>query len=323
MDRLQAMQTFVKVIEMNSFSRAADVLGMPRASVTTVIKNLEGHLKVNLMHRTTRKLSLTPEGSQYYELCVRILSDIRNCEESLTKAGDGPRGELRVDMPGAIGRLIVAPRIMEFRANYPDIDLILGFSNRPTTLATTAIDCAIRSGCLRESSYLCRPLGKISMLTVASPGYLEQHGTPEKLDDLETHLSIDYCESHTGRIVEKNFMIGHVPREVGMKRSVLLSDIEAGVVCSLAGAGIVQAPQFMLQRYLEEGLLEEILPQWRPRPIPVSAQYASDHHLGGKVRVFVEWIANMFLENVGIDCSDLSSNARSDTQSFNQVASSL
>jgi LysR family transcriptional regulator, regulator for bpeEF and oprC len=323
MDRLQAMQTFVKVVEMNSFSRAADSLGMPRASATTTIKNLEAYLKINLMHRTTRRLNLTPEGAQYYELCVRVLSDIEECEHALTKTGKGPRGQLRVDMPGSIGRLIVAPRIMEFRNQYPDIDLVIGFVDRSASLAHSTVDCTIRSGHLHDSSFISRPLGEVKMVMAASADYLERHGHPRSVAELEGHYAVHYYSNSTGRVVAHNLVIDDVPREVKMKRSLVLSDVEAYVTCGLAGAGIIQAPGFLLQNHLDEARLIELLPQWKPLPIQVSAQYAPDKHLAGKVRVFVEWVAGLFNACDGIDGAADGDSERPAAHSFSELLASL
>lgn len=134
MDRLQAMKVFTRVVETNSFTRAADSLGLPRASVSVVIQQLETYLKVRLLQRTTRRLNLTPDGAAYYERCVQVLADIDEIESSLENRGMTPRGKIRVDVPGALGRALLMPRLHEFNAKYPDIDLMLGFSDKPIDL---------------------------------------------------------------------------------------------------------------------------------------------------------------------------------------------
>ncbi|MEM5460860.1 LysR family transcriptional regulator [Paraburkholderia phytofirmans] len=323
MDRLQAMQTFTKVVEMNSFSRAADALHLPRASATTIIKNLESHLKVRLMQRTTRRLSLTPEGAQYYELCVKVLSEIQECEDALSKTGKGPQGQLRVDMPGSIGRLIVTPRIMDFRERYPDIDLVIGFADKPVGLAPESVDCAIRSGDLHDANFVRRPLSEVQMLTAASPTYLERNGRPTNFNDLQNHYAVHYYSNASGRAVALNFVVDHVPREVKMKSAMMLSDIEAYVICGVIGAGIVQAPRFLLQEHLEEGALVEILPRWKPLPISVSALYPQNRHMAAKVRVFVEWVAMVFQNCPALRNSDGDDTSGLDPQSFDDLASSL
>ncbi|MGF6723438.1 LysR family transcriptional regulator for bpeEF and oprC [Paraburkholderia sp. GAS41] len=323
MDRLQAMQTFVKIVEMNSFSRAADVLGMPRASATIIIKNLEAHLKVNLMQRTTRKMNLTPEGAQYYERCVRILSDIKENEDALASTGRGPQGPLRVDMPGSIGRLIIAPRIMEFKERYPDINLSMGFLDRPLNGTQSAVDCVICSGYRHDPGFVRRSLGEAAMLTVASPIYLERNGMPKDLDELRSHYAVHYHSNITDRTIAHNFVIDAVPKEVKMKSSLKLGDLEAYVACGLVGAGIIQAPTFLLQDHLADGRLVEILPQWKPLPVPVSVQYASDRHLVGRVRVFVEWTAQVFKECCGMSAEETSERNYPGVHPFNELLSSL
>ncbi|TDY22071.1 LysR family transcriptional regulator for bpeEF and oprC [Paraburkholderia sp. BL6665CI2N2] len=323
MDRLQAMQTFIKVVEMNSFSRAADALQLPRASATTIIKNLEAHLKVSLMRRTTRRLNLTPEGAQYYELCVRILSEIQECEDAIANTGNGPRGQLRIDMPGSIGRLIVAPKIMEFRERYPDIDLIIGFVDKPVCTAQDDVDCAIRSGDMHDSSLIRRRLSEVPILTAASPKYVERHGKPTNLSDLQNHFTVHYHSDATSRAAALNFVVEQVPREVEMRRALMLSDIEAYVTCGVTGAGIIQAPRFLIQAHLDSGRLVEVLPQWKPLPISISALYPPNRHLTAKVRVFVEWIAAVFESCPTMRTSEVTAPSSFDISTFNDVASSL
>jgi len=294
MDRLQAMQVFTKIVEMNSFSRAADALGLPHASTTTILKNLEAHLRVRLLQRTTRRLNLTPEGAQYYERCLRILAEIDETEDSLSNTGKGPRGTLRIDMPGSIGRLIVMPRLIEFRERYPDIDLMVGFGDKPVDLVQDGVDCAIRVGELEDSSLVARRLGEFQTLTAASPAYIERHGEPANLDDLRQHLAVQYFSNITGRIKDMNFVVDGTATAVKMRGSLAVNDAEAYVMCGVQGAGIVQAPQFMLLPHLRSGKLVEVLPRWKTRPMPIAAVYPHNRHLAPKVRVFVDWIALIF-----------------------------
>ncbi|HEV3106738.1 MAG TPA: LysR substrate-binding domain-containing protein, partial [Trinickia sp.] len=172
MDRLQAMQVFTRVVDTNSFTKAAETLDLPRASVTTIIQNLEAYLGVRLMHRTTRRLSLTPDGAAYYERCVRILSDVEETETTLQSGSKKPHGKLRIDMPGAIGRTIVIPKLAAFHSRYPDIDLQLGLSDRPVDLLQEGVDCVIRVGALEDSSLVARRIGLFECVTCASPQYL-------------------------------------------------------------------------------------------------------------------------------------------------------
>jgi LysR family transcriptional regulator, regulator for bpeEF and oprC len=323
MDRLQAMQVFTKVVQMNSFSRAADAMGLPRPAVSAVIKNLESHLQVSLMHRTTRRLSVTPEGAHYYEVCVRILSDIRECEQALSSPEDNPQGRLRIDMPGSVARIIVAPRIMEFREKYPDVDLAIGSFERPAIFAKEKIDCYIRSCDVPEPGFIRRPLGGVELVAAASPEYLAHRPCLIRLEDLQGHLAVQYYASASGRVVPLNFIVDDIPREIVMDASLTLSDIETYVTCGIMGAGIIQAPRFLLQEHLDRGRLVEVLPNWKPAPFMLSALYPSNQHLTAKVRVFVEWIAEVFDSCKALRSTQRKADIGPQAQSVADIASSL
>ena len=294
MDRLQAMQVFTRVVDTNSFSRAADTLNLPRASVTTIIQNLEAHLNVRLLQRTTRRLNLTPDGAAYYERCVRILADIEEAEGSFSNNGKGPHGKLRVDMPGAIGRLIVMPQLCDFHTRYPEIELMMGFGDKPVDLIQEGVDCVIRVGTLQDSSLVARRIGVFQGVTVAAPQYLERNGTPKTIEDLQNHTAVNYFSSRTGRVMDMDFVIDDETIEVKMRGMIAVNDAEAYLSCGLKGVGIIQVPRFMALPHLRAGELVEVLPQWNPLPMPISAVYPHNRHLSPKVRVFVDWAAELF-----------------------------
>jgi LysR family transcriptional regulator for bpeEF and oprC len=288
------MQVFTRVVDTNSFSRAADTLNLPRASVTTIIQNLEAHLKVRLLQRTTRRLNLTPDGAAYYERCVRILADIEEAEGEFAHSGRGPHGKLRVDMPGAIGRLIMMPAMCEFHTRYPDIELMVGFGDKPVDLIQEGVDCVIRVGTLQDSSLVARRIGVFQGVTVASPQYLERNGVPLTLEDLEQHSAVNYFSSRTGRIIDMDFVVDGQTIEVKVPGKIAVNDAEAYLSCGVKGAGLIQPPRFMALPHLKSGELVEVLPQWKPLPMPISAVYPHNRHLSQKVRVFVDWAAELF-----------------------------
>jgi LysR family transcriptional regulator for bpeEF and oprC len=294
MDRLQAMKVFTRVVETNSFSRAADALDLPRASVTVIIQQLEAHLKVRLLQRTTRRLNLTPDGAAYYERCVRILADVEETESSFSRFTRGPRGKLRIDMPSALGRLIVMPKIHDFHERFPDIDLMIGFGDKPVDLIQESVDCVIRIGTLQDSTLVARRIGVYQGVTVASPDYLELHGTPETIDDLQEHTAVNYFWSRTGRIMDMNFVVDGETVEVKMRGKIAVNDAEAYVASAVNGVGVVQAARFVALPYLKSGQLVELLSQWKPLPMPISAVYPHNRHLSPAVRVFVDWVAELF-----------------------------
>ncbi|MFL9909719.1 LysR family transcriptional regulator [Paraburkholderia sp. RL17-337-BIB-A] len=294
MDRLQAMQVFTRVVDTNSFTRAAETLDLPRASVTTIIQNLEAFLGTRLMHRTTRRLSLTPDGAAYYERCVRILADVEETEASFQSGNKKPHGKLRIDMPGSIGRLLVIPSLCEFHTRYPDIDLQLGLTDRPVDLLQEGVDCVIRVGALQDSSLVARRIGLFEGVTCAAPDYIERAGMPTSLDDLENHKAVNYFSSRTGRTLDWAFKVDGKEVEVKMKSIVSVNDADAYVTCGVEGFGLIQPALFMVLPHLRSGQLVEVLPELKPLPMPISAVYPHSRHLSPKVRVFVDWIAEVF-----------------------------
>ncbi|SMG59746.1 LysR family transcriptional regulator [Paraburkholderia susongensis] len=297
MDIVQAMKVFARVVETNSFTRAAETLDMPRARVTVTVQALEARLKTRLLQRTTRSLNLTPDGAAYYERCVRVLADIDDIESSLLGKQRTPRGRLRVDMPGALGRLVVMPALGSFHEQYPEIDLVLGLGDKPLDLVQEGIDCVVRIGTLQDSSLVARRIGIYQAVTVASPAYLQEAGTPETLAELVNHRTVNYYWSRTGRIMPLTFEANGEVVEVKMRGSIAVNDAEAYLGSALNGFGIVQGARFMALPYLESGALVEILAQWKPTPLPISAVYPHNRHLSSSVRAFIDWITGLLRDS--------------------------
>lgn len=294
MDRIQAMEVFTRVVDANSFTRAADTLSMPRASVTTIIQNLEALLGVRLMHRTTRRLSLTPEGAAYYEHCVKIIAEIMETDASFQTGNRKPSGVLRVHMPSSLGRRIVIPALSAFRQRYPDITLDLGLADRPVDPVEEGIDCMIRVGPLEDSSMVARRIGMLKRVTCASPDYLKRHGDPHEITDLAEHVAVNFRASHGARPIPWVFVIDGKPVEVRMSGSVTVNDSDAYVTCGVEGFGMIQPTLFMVLPNLLDGSLLEVLPGCNPKPKPISIVYPHNRHLSAKVRVFADWIAELF-----------------------------
>jgi LysR family transcriptional regulator for bpeEF and oprC len=294
MDRLLAMKVFTKIVEMNSFSRAADAMDLPHASATMIIKNLEDHLRVRLMQRTTRRLSLTPEGAEYYERCNRILAEIDEVEGTLSKLGRGEKGKLRVDMPAAIGRLLILPQLRAFCDAYPDIELTVSFGDKPIDLLQESVDCAIRVGALQDSTLVARRLGSLPVVTAASPDYIASHGMPANLGDLEFHTAVQYFLLSSGRNRPMNFVLDGEPTDVKVPGAIAVSDWDAYVMCGVNSMGLIQAPRFILEKHLRSGALVEVLAQCYATPIQTSIVYPHSKHLAAKVRVFIDWTAGLF-----------------------------
>jgi len=294
MDRFQAMQVFTAVVDANSFTRAADNLNLPRTTVTTIVQGLESLLQVRLLNRTTRRISLTPDGAAYYERCVRILAEVDETEASFRNVTRGPQGRLRIDVPASIGRLLLLPNLCDFYSKYPDIELVMGMGDRPVDMVQEAVDCVIRVGDLQDSSMVARRIGTFQAITCGAPIYFERHGMPHTLADLQQHQSVHYFSSRTGRTIDWDFMVDGAPQEVKMAGKLSVNDGDAYVACAVQGFGLVQAPLYMVQPYLEDGRLVEVLSQWKAVPMPISVVYLHNRHLSPKVRAFVDWVAELF-----------------------------
>lgn len=293
-DRFQAMQVFIGVVDANSFSRAADNLGLPRATVTMIIQNLEARLRVRLLNRTTRRISLTPDGAAYYEHCARILGEVEETEASFRDASRGPSGRLRIDVPSVIGRLILIPRLCDFHEKYPEVELVIGMGDRQVDLVREAVDCVIRGGELADSTLVARRIANFKVVTCASPEYLERYGIPTCIEDLADHVAVNYFSSRTGRIIDWDFVVDGQTVPVKMKSVVSVNDAEAYTECALQGFGLTQPSRFMVQQHLESGRLVEVLPHLQPSPIPLSVAYLQNRHLSPKVRAFVDWVSDLF-----------------------------
>lgn len=294
MDRLQAMHIFTHVVEANSFNKAAEKLSLSRSSVTTIVKNLEEFLGVRLLYRTTRRLNLTADGAAYYERCQRILADIEATEASLHGASGEPKGKLRVDMSGAVGRLIVLPALAEFQERFPNIDLSIRLSDRGVDLIQDGVDCAIRIGELRDSSLVARRIGSFRWIVCASPAYLQRHGEPKTIEDLRQHRAVGYVSCRTGRAKYWDFLVNGVTETVKVAGNLTVNDIDAYVTCGLKGLGIIRAPYCTVQQYLESGQLREVLQHWRGPPVAISVVYPQNPQLPAAVRAFVDWVAPLF-----------------------------
>jgi LysR family transcriptional regulator for bpeEF and oprC len=308
-DRLKAMQTFVRIVEANSFSKAAESLNLPRASLTATMQNLEAYLGTRLLHRTTRRISLTPDGAGYYETCLRILGEIDDAENVFrAQAANDPSGKLRLDLPGALGRNLVLPQLGRFMALYPGIELILSLGDRLVDLAGQGVDCALRVGDLRDSALVGRQVGSMQFATCAAPSYLQRHGTPAVLDDLERHVTVVHLSGRTGRALDLDFVVDGQIVPVRMKGRIAVDDADAYVSCGLQGLGLIQAARYQVATHLASGALVEVLPQWPPAAMPVSLLYPQGRSSAPRMRVFIAWIGDLFRQHP--DFQDAATSAR-------------
>ena len=300
MNKLQAMEVFVQVVDAGGFSRAADLMQLPKATVSTLIQQLESSLSVKLLHRTTRQVSVTADGAAYYERCLRILSDVKDAEESLSRTRLSPSGRLRVESPTGLASEILVPALPGFFERYPDIQLELGSSDWPVDLIEEGVDCAVRGGALGDSTLIARRIGIIHFVTCAAPSYLARYGAPQHPRELERHRCVNYFSAKTGKIYDWDFTKDGERIQVPMPGVIALNDSNAYVQAGLAGLGVIQMTDYLLLEHVREGRMVQLLSDWTTDPLPIHIVYPQNRHLSAKVRVFVEWVAELFDNHPGM-----------------------
>lgn len=293
-NKFQAMEVFVQVVDLGGFRRAADKMNLPKVTVSTLIKTLETTLCVKLLHRTTRKVSVTADGAAYYEHCLQILSQVREAEESLSATRMSPRGRLRVDAPTGLASEVLVPALPDFFARYPDIRLELGCSDRWVDLIGESVDCAVRGGELIDPNLIARRVGVMHYVTCASPDYLKRHGRPMHPDELASHHCLDYFSARTGKIYDWDFTRDGTRVRVTPRSQFGLNDSYAYAAAGVSGLGIVQMANFLMEPMIKEGRLVSILDDWSNDPMPIHVVYPQNRHLSNKVRVFVDWLTELF-----------------------------
>ncbi|MES2072579.1 MAG: LysR family transcriptional regulator [Pseudomonadota bacterium] len=294
MDQLLAIRAFARVVEAGTFTKAADSLQMPNATVTKLIQSLETHLGVKLLQRTTRRVSVTPDGAAYYEKTARILKELGDIDTSFGTAQSKPHGHLRIDTGSSLASLVIIPALPEFLARYPDIRIDLGVSDRHVDLVSDNVDCVLRGGQLTDLSLIARQIGEASWVTCATPAYLQQHGIPRHPQELEQHAIVNYMSARTGRVVPMHFARGPEKLEISGPHAIGVNESNAHLAAGLAGLGIIHTFAYMAQPHIDSGALVPILQDWRPAPYPFYVVYPPNRHLSNRLRVFIDWIAERF-----------------------------
>jgi LysR family transcriptional regulator for bpeEF and oprC len=297
MDRLQAIEVFTRVVETNSFSKAAELLDLPRGSVSTLIQGLEQQLGVRLLNRTTRQVSVTEDGALYYERCIRVLAELADAESSLSNKRQNPTGTVRVDTSGTLARTLLLPALDEFYRTYPHIDVRLGLADRNIDLVQDGVDCVIRMGTLEESSLVARRIGSARISTCASPAYLEEHGTPATLEDLRQHRAINYVSARSGKTFPFEFDVNGEIVRISLDGALAVNDGTVYISAGVHGFGIIQPSRFMVADLIARGELTEILTTWHAPPTPLSIVYPHRRHLSSRVRAFTDWVTELAQRN--------------------------
>ena len=293
MDKIHAMQLFIRVAELESFSRAADTLGLPKGSVSRQIQALENLLGTQLLHRTTRRVSLTQDGMVYYERAKDLLANLDELDGLFQSDPTSISGRLRVDMPVGVARNLVIPKLPTFLQQYPGIELELSSSDRLVDVIREGFDCVVRVGTLKDSGLIARTLGKLSIINCASPDYLARFGYPENLDDLASHAVIHYAVNLGTRPQGFEFFNGDTTLWVKTGGILTVNSTETYHAACLAGLGIIQVPRVGVREALRAKKMVEILPQYRAEPMPVSLIYPHRRNLSRRVHLFMEWLTGI------------------------------
>lgn len=290
MDRIKALDVFVRIVESGSFSRAAESTALPRSTVSAVIGQLERELGVRLLHRTTRQLSLTPDGMALLDRARQLLAEVEEIENLFHSQGHAIKGRLKIDVPSRIATRIIVPALPDFFKRYPDLELALGATDRTIDLVQEGVDCAIRVGDSAASSLIARPLGQFEIINCASPAYLARFGVPQTPDDLAHHWAVNYASTTLATPMPWEYRVDGILRTVAMPSHVTVNQADIYIACAVAGMGLIQIPAYDVRHHLRAGELQEVLPQWRADPMPVTALYPHRRYLSPRVRVFIEWM---------------------------------
>lgn len=295
MDQLLAMRAFVRVVESGNFTRASESLRMPKATVSKLVQSLEGHLRVQLLTRTTRRVAVTPDGATYYEKSVRWLKELDDVDASFSAARARPRGHLRVDVGSSIASRILAPALPDFFARYPEIRLDLGVSDRIVDLVGDSVDCVIRGGELAESTLVAKMIGRASFMTCATPAYLERFGTPKRPSDLaEGHRLVSYLSASTNHLVPIRLFEGQRSFDIDARPILGVSDSNAHFAAGLAGVGIMQTFAFLAAPAVERGELVPLLAKFQPKPYALHVAYPPNRYASSRLRAFIDWVTEAF-----------------------------
>jgi DNA-binding transcriptional LysR family regulator len=291
-DRLDAMRLFVRIVERRSFTKAANDIGVPRSTATTIIRQMEERLGVLLLQRTTRAVRPTLDGDAYYRRCLGILDDIDDAEGAF--CGAEPKGMLRIDVQGTLARHFLMPALPDFFARFPGIELSMSERDRWVDPVQEGVDCVLRYGELPDSDLVARRVATLDRVTCATPAYLARYGTPTCIDDLAQHRLVGIRLLGTGQLTPVEFRIDGTLKRVDMPAPFSVTGPESYLLGVQLGLGMAQLPRFHVEQELASGALIELLAETPPPSAPVSLLYPRTRQLSSRVRVFLEWAAHEF-----------------------------
>ncbi len=302
MDRFDAMQAFARVVEVGSFTKAAETLHMSKTTVTQLVQQLEARLRVKLLNRTTRKVNVTADGAVYYERVLRLLADMDDAETSLSDASTLPRGRLRVDVPSPLASMILVPALPAFYVRYPDIQIDMGVSDRIVDMIDENVDCVVRGGELTDQSLMARRVGDLQLGVFAAPSYLARVGMPAHPGELEDshHRIVGFLWARTGKAVPYA-MRNHVESvQIKGRYALAVDDGNAYLAAGLAGLGVLWLPKYMSKTFEARGELVPLFESWSLDPMPIYVAFPPNRHISIKLRVFIDWVAELMAQHAPV-----------------------
>ncbi|WP_313271296.1 LysR family transcriptional regulator [Stenotrophomonas sp.] len=299
MDRIELYRVFVRVVDCAGFTRAADQLKLPRSTVSEAVRTLEQRLGTRLLHRTTRRVTPTQDGLLFHARCQQLIADADEAEQLFRQSPQALSGRIKLDVPGRIGRLIIAPALPGFLQMHPQIDVELGMTDRSIDLVEDGVDCALRVGPLQDSRLVARGIGQLPLINVASPAYVERHGMPMHPSQLGMHWGVLYASPGNGRVEAWEWRENGILRSQPLAGRVTVNSAEAYIACCIAGLGMIQIPAYDVRAELAAGSLLEVMPGHRADPMPMHLLFPHRRHPSQRLRVFVDWLQQVLLEVVG------------------------
>ncbi|WP_427980943.1 LysR family transcriptional regulator [Agarivorans sp.] len=292
MDRFDAMRVYTRVFEQRSFSAAATSLNLPRSTVTEAVKQLEQRVGVRLLERTTRQVSPTLDGEDFYLRSVNLLAQLEEAENAFT--GAKPKGKLRVEVHGTLARHFLLPKLAEFLHAYPDIELFLSDSDRLVDPLREGIDCVLRVGKALPDDMVAKQVSSLSEVTVAAPSYLQRHGCPRYMQDLKGHQMVGFRVSQSAEPLPLEFTVEQQLQHLRLPCSIQVNSAETLVEAARLGLGIIQLPRYHVEDDLNAASLQCILSEFPPEPSPVYLLYPRKRTLSARVRVFIDYLQQAF-----------------------------
>lgn len=290
---LDQLRIFERVAELGSFTQAADQLGMAKGRVSTVVQQLEADVGARLLQRTTRRVRLTPDGEQFIERCKEVIADAEQLQGMFQPAAAGLRGRLRIDLSNALARDLVIPRLPEFLAAHPLLEIGVSTTDRHVDLVQEGFDCVLRIGRLADANLVARPLGVMTMRNLAAPSYLRAHGRPTTLADLAQHRIVHYAAKLSTQGAGWEYQDSGTIRIHPMRSVIVVNGTDAYQAACLAGLGMIQVPVHGTQHLVEAGRLVEVMPDYLAAPMPVSLLYPNRRQMAPRVRAILNWMTQV------------------------------